>query len=784
MKTKSLLFLLTMGHFCLAQTANLQGIILNQNAQKVAFVNIQILELQNTTQSNDLGKFTFTGIAPGAYTLRASYIGYKTFEEKVILEAGKTLNLRLLLSENAESLREIVIQGTQTINEKPLNIGKIAIKPMDLPQSVVTFDHKTLAKQQVLRMADVLMNTNGVYISGTTGGYQEEISGRGFTFGSSNTFKNGVRYFNGMTTEMSSVERVEVLKGSTAILFGNVAAGGIINLISKKPKFDFGGELSLRLGSFDFIKPSLDIYGGIGKSQKAAFRLNTSYEKANSFRQGVSSERFYVNPSLLFTIGSKTDLYLEADYQEDDRTADFAVGIINYAFVNIPRERFLGVPWSYFKAKQISSTATLNNTINKNWSLSGIASVRTYATDLFSNTRPNRGVLIGADGTWVRNIERIKTAEPYYFGQIDIKGNFKTGQVSHTFLAGIDSDTYKTNTLVHNPLNKYDTVNVFGTKTYTLRTDIPTLTPLTETVLKVKRVGVYVQDLLGINTKLRVLLGLRYSYQDLQSDVVTLATKVNVQSNLYDGAFSPRLGLVYQPSTSHSLFASYANSFTLNTGTDFNGKALAPSLIDQYELGVKNELFDRKLSANLTIYRIYNSNLAQISLQNGNTNANIKELAGSVQSDGLELDLVAKPLAGLQLMAGYSYNEAKFVRSNTFIEGSFLKYNPNHTANVSANYSLSAGKLKGLNLGLMAMYMGERYAGRSTRVQVKDDDYRLVPLPAFTQTDATLAYQWKQLELKAKLGNVFDVLSYHVHDDNSVNPITPRNYSLSIGWKF
>ncbi len=784
MKAKLLLLTLTICQLCLAQSANLQGTILDQNGQNAAFVNVQLKEIKKGTQSDENGNFVFSNISPDTYTLTASYIGYKALSEKVTLMAGKTLNLKLLLSESSENLREIVVQGSQTTNEKPINIGKIAIKPLDLPQSIMTIDQKTLSAQQVLRMSDVLMNTNGVYISGTTGGYQEEISGRGFTFGSSNTFKNGVRYFNGMTNEMSGIERVEILKGSAAILFGNVAAGGIINLITKKPRFDFGGEISLRAGSFEFIKPSVDIYGGIGKGKKVAFRLNSSYERANSFRVGVSSERIFVNPSLLFKLGNKTDIILEADYQEDDRTPDFGVGIINYELVNIPRERYIGVGWSYFKAKQLASSLSVNHTLNKQWSLSTIASVRTYATDLFSNTRPNNGSPISKDGTWVRNIQKTEIAEPYYFGQIDLKGDFKTGDVTHKVLVGIDSDRFKTSTNAFTPLNKYDTVNVFGNKSYRLRTDIPTLAQATKTTINTKRTGVYAQDLIGITHKIKLLLGLRYSYQDTRSDVYTLTTKLNVSTKLYDGAFSPRLGLVYQPTINNAVFLSYANSFTLNTGTDISGNALAPSLIDQYELGFKNDMFERRLSINMTFYRIFNSNLAQISLENGNTNTNIKELAGSVQSDGVEVDMVARPIAGLQVMAGYSYNEAKFVKSNTFVEGSFLKYNPNHTANASVNYTISKGKIRGFNIGLMGMYMGERYAGRSTRVQVIDDTYKLVQLPSFKQLDATLAYSLKRVSLKAKIGNVFDVLSYNVHDDNSVNPITPRNYSLSVGWGF
>ncbi len=214
------------------------------------------------------------------------------------------------------------------------------------------------------------------------------------------------------------------------------------------------------------------------------------------------------------------------------------------------------------------------------------------------------------------------------------------------------------------------------------------------------------------------------------------------------------------------------------------GNALPPSIIDQYEVGLKNELLNGKVSANVTLYRIFNSNLAQISLANGNTNANIRELAGSVQSDGLEIDLMARPIKGLSIIAGYSYNETKYVKSNTFVEGSLLRYNPNHTGNISANYRFEDGKLNGLTFGLTGVYIGERFAGRSTRVQVANDVFRIVALPSYTQIDLTAGYTYRNISLRGKAANIANVLSYNVHDDNSVNPIAPRNFSLSLGYKF
>lgn len=788
---KNLLIILFMLISCITYCQNgsihsgkLKGYVTNGEGKPAEFVSIQLKELRRGATTNEKGEFLIENIKPNSYTLVASFVGFKTLERKISIEADKTTGINLELFENSELLKEIVVKGYVNANEKVVSVGKIAIKPIDLPQSIAVIDRQILDNQQVRNMSDVLVNTNGVYIMGTTGGYQEEIAGRGFSFGSSNTFKNSVRYFNGMITDLSNVEKVEVMKGSSAILFGNVAAGGIINLVTKKPKFDFGGEISMRAGSFGLLKPTLDIYGGIGKSQILAYRLNTSYEKANSFRQGVSSERFYINPSLLIKLGKKTDILLEADYSNDERTPDFGAGIINYEVVELPRERFLGVAWSNYTAKQLSTTATITHNFSENWKLNFTGAYRNYATDLFANTRPNTGTLITKDGMWIRNIQRTQVAEDYYLAQLDLTGKFNTGKISHQLLFGIDTDQFETKTTAYSQLARYDTVNIFGTKRYKIRTDIPTLNVATFTTSPVSRVGVYVQDLISLTKNVKFLAGVRYSYQQTGSEVYNVSTKLTTNSVYFDGAFSPRLGLVIQPNKSMSLFGSYSNSFTLNTGVDVEGNALKPSLIDQFEIGIKNQLIANKLSLNLTAYQIINSNLAQISLANGNTNANIRELVGEVTSKGIELDFVARPVKNLSVIAGYSYNETRYTKSNTFVVGSLLRYNPNHTANLSANYNFLDGKLQGLNIGLTSLYFGDRQAGRSTRVQVVNDNFKLVLIPAYTQIDATAGYTYKNVSFRAKVGNIFNVFSYNVHDDNSVNPIAPRNFSTTLSWKF
>lgn len=686
-------------------------------------------------------------------------------------------------NKKGEVLQEVIITANQQKN--PINVGKAGIKPMDLPQATAIINQATIQNQQISSITDLLKNVNGVYIMGTTGGYQEEIASRGSALSSSNTFKNGIRYFSGMRTEFSGIEKAEFLKGSAAILFGNVAPGGILNLITKKPKFDFGGEIGFTFGSFDAIKPTFDIYGALNKSKTMAFRIDGSYTKANSFRNDVSSENYYFNPSFLAKLSKKTQLLIEGDFLKNRTTPDFGAGIINYQIVDIPRDRFLGVSWGYFDAKQSSATATLTHKFNDNWDINFINGLRFYETDLFTNSRPNAsGGTIQANGNWTRSIQRSEVKDNYFIQQLDLKGKFATGKIEHQILFGADSEIYKTKTTAYTVKTNYDTINIFQDYTSANEPAIPTLPQSTLTTAPVNRFGIYTQDLISFNKYIKLLAGVRYSYQDTNSNVLTYSTNVTATTNNYDQAFSPRVGLILQPSVNHSIFATYSNSFQVNTGTDINFNALKPSIIDQYEIGIKNKLFEERLFLNVTAYQITNSNLAQTSLVNGNTNTNIKELAGKTRSQGIELDIVANPVKGLSVIAGYSFSETKYIESNTYIEGSELKYNPKNTANISFNYKVETGKLKGLNLGLVNTYFGKRFAGRSTRVTVNNDAYQLIPLNDFIQVDATLAYVCKKWAIRTKLSNLFNELNYNIHDDNSLNPIAPRNYSVSLNYTF
>jgi iron complex outermembrane receptor protein len=173
-------------------------------------VNIQLKETKQGTMTNEFGEYYFYNVPEGRYNLVVSFVGLKTIQSEIEIKKGEIASYDFVLIENKNELEEIIVKATFTINERSSSIGKMNIKPMDLPQAIAIIGKDVLERQQVLHISDALQNVNGVYLMGTTGGFQEEIAARGFSFNSSNTFKNGIRYNNAVMPEMSSVEKARV----------------------------------------------------------------------------------------------------------------------------------------------------------------------------------------------------------------------------------------------------------------------------------------------------------------------------------------------------------------------------------------------------------------------------------------------------------------------------------------------------------------------------------------------------------------------------------------------
>lgn len=683
-------------------------------------------------------------------------------------------------------LKEVIVT-TKTKNQP--TVVRSGIKPMDLPQSVQIISGAIIEQQQSVRLSDVVKNANGVYVGSARGGAQESFWSRGYDMTANNMFKNGFRFNGGSIPEVASLDKVEILKGSSALLYGNVAPGGIINMVTKTPLFKKGGEIGMQAGSYNFYKPSLDTYGPL--NQSIAYRFVGTYENSESFRDVVKKERYYVNPSFLFKLSEKTEIILQGDYLNDDWIPDFGTGSIGREVVNIPRNTYLGAKWSNGTTKQATVSALVNHQLNSKWKFNFNSSYQNYNRTSEGTER----ILPTTNGDWNRPLGKNKAVEEIFSQQISIQGNFNTGKIKHQLFTGIDvensfADAY---TFVFNPAT-YDLINIYNLDLYPQRSDIPQATNTKIVKTETNRYGIYAQDLISVTEKFKILAGVRYSLQETKPVTYDLVANTIVDETIRnDRAFSPKIGLIYQPTKNTTLFTSYSNSFTPNTGITIFNEALKPSLIDQFEIGVKNDFWKGILSTNVTVYQIVNSNLAQTAEFNANgtinTNTNVKALSGETTSKGIEFDITARPLPSLNIMAGYSYNNMEYSKTTgatgSFIEGDRLVRTPQNTANLSAFYTIPAGKLKGLSLGTIANYIGDRFGGYNNTInQAASLGDRTIPLSGYTTIDFSMGYTWNKFSLLCKLSNITNVLNYTVHENYSVNPIAPRQVLTSLKYKF
>lgn len=720
-------------------------------------------------------------------------------------------------NKKGETLNEVIV--TKNKEPKPVTAVRSGLKPLDNPQAIQVIGSEVIEQQQAIRLSEVLKNANGVYVSSARGGAQESFFSRGYDMSANNMFKNGFRYNSGSIPDVSGLDKVEFLKGGSALLFGNVAPGGIVNLVTKTPQFKTGGEISMQMGSFAYYKPSIDFYGPLSKS--IAFRINGSYENSESFRDVVKNERLYINPSLLFVINPKTQITLQGDYLSADWTPDFGTGIIGKQILDLPRNAFYGSLWSNGTTKSSSASALLNHDFNKNWKLNFNASFQNYDRGSYSTAQLSNLDTYATPGDWNRGLAKNKNLEQILGDQLSLQGNFNTGSVKHQIFTGADwensfataytftfNEKYvQTGTRNGQPVygpTLYDTINLFTFDPNNQRKDIPTTDRATQIAkTDTNRFGVYFQDFISITEKFKVLAGLRWSWQEAEvstyketnGDGKPENTVPTVTPKRLDNAFSPKAGLVYQPTKEVSLFGSYSNSFTPNTGTTADLQPIKPSIIDQYEAGIKTDFLQGLFSTNVTVYQITNSNLAQMAEFKAdgtpNTDTNIKVLSGGTKSKGIEVDLSARPVDGLSIIAGYSYNDMRYTKTSglngSFIEGDRVARTPSNTANLSFFYTLQDGFFKGVSVGAIGNYIGKRIGGwnsqyDSTRPGGIWD--REIPLDGYTTIDVSAGYTWRKISILCKLSNITNELNYTVHENYSVNPIAPRQVMTSLRYKF
>ena len=723
-----------------------------------------------------------------------------------------------------QQIEDINMHKTGNPNTARPISSKSNLSIMENPQPISIVTHEIIEQQQAKQLSDVLQNVNGLYITSSRGNSQDSFGGRGFILGNDNIFKNGTRVNSGVFPEVSGLERVEVLKGANAMLYGNTAAGGIVNMITKKPRFNFGGSIGLNGGSWNSYKPTVDFYGPL--SDKIAFRLNGAYEYADSFRDVVTSSKYYFNPSFLVNLGEKSQLIVEADYLKNDFTPDFGLGSItnkdlSYSLNDsVGRNVFFGTDWQYQNVQQASTNITFNHQFNTNWTFNAVASYQNYTKDYFSAERiqwefatPTATRL-----SWKRPFNKTYNEQNFGSGQININGEINTGRINHKLLFGADADYNQADSYAYT-LGSTNNVLYLDDPSTWGNVAMPTSTLNNRNRINTRRIGVYAQDFISLTKEIKVIAGLRWSYIEnmatINTNFITNVKSITNNSATSDQALSPKLGIVYMANDNLSVFATYTNSFVPNagetssqlgalntTGTpaevlartqNLSKEGIKPTTVDQYEIGVKKNLWNNTLAVNLSVYQIENNNTYQSYwYQNAagaivTPDSNLKEYAGKVRSRGVELDITGNPTANLSIIGGVSYNNSVYFDTpeNGYVEKQRLVRTPETTANASVFYKFT-NHVKGLKIGAGAYYMGNRLGGwndsKSTDIS-RNGVSRAFAVKDYVTVNASVGYEWDKFSIQGKVGNLFDTENYNVHENYSVNPITPRNYYVTVTYK-
>ena len=593
----------------------------------------------------------------------------------------------------------------------------------DVPVSVQVVTREVIDEQGINRPAEAVRNVSGVVRTPAYLGLTDSYTIRGFDapFGLWNGSRREMYY---TFTDVSQLERIEVLKGPASINYGYLEPGGVVNYVTKKPLATPRYQLELSAGSFDYYRANADLTGTVNSGGSVLYRFNVAHEQSGSFRHFVESEITAVSSRVDWDISASSRLSVEFSYIHADVVPDRGFfNSLGPVIFDLPIERFLGEPEDSYDVEQFDLAVTLDH------EFSDALKLRVgFHGDVYEDYRNNfqqRG--LEADGrTLNRSYSQVSSTNENYTVFANLTGKFNTGSWEHTLLVGLDLNRRKS------PYNFRSagagTIDIFNPQYGAPRTTPPVLYDVDS---QKDSAGIYVQDLIKVTEQLKVLGGVRYDYVDYTETDAIVRSSLSFDKT----GVSPRVGVVYQPVKPVSLFTSYSQSFLPNTFARLrSGEIVDPEIGVQWEAGIKGEFFGGRLNPSLSVYQITKENVAVADPSDPTETFSI--ITGEQRSQGVELDVTAEPVDGWDLISSWAYTDAQVTEDTTLPVGNQLLNVPHHQASFWTNYRFQAGALKGFGVGAGVFYVGEREAQLPNTYNV----------PEYTRFDAAVSYQrdfWK-----------------------------------------
>ncbi len=773
-----------------AQTGSVNGTVKSTGQQSISHAFIRIESLGKQTQTDANGTFNLGEIPLGTYTLSVHANGYYDTKQEVSIFSATPVALTLLLTEKAQLIEEITILAAETNkyrNDSAFVVAKLPLKDLENPQVYNSIPENLLRDQVATEMNDALKNATGITrlweSTGRGGDGAEYYTMRGFSV--QPTMINGLPSVNNGVVDPANVQSIEVIKGPSGTLFGSpmISYGGLINVTTKKPYEKLGGTFGFVTGNFGLNRITADINTPL--NSHTSVRLNAAYTKQNSFQDAGFKEFFYVAPSFKFKATEKLTFLINTEFLQ----AEAANAPMIFLNRNVPISfNSLDLFERNYKRSFTSNDMRIRNpsfsiqaqalyTINKHWTSQTVVSRSNTKTAGYYHYLWDLG-----DGDSFLRYHSKRNGETQTGNiQQNFIGDFKIGNMRNRMVAGVDyfhsAILNSSSGWVGNGIVRLSDGSDSGVLTQVAVDSLLVGSSEGVSTATNQVLSAYVSDVINILPTLSIMASVRVDHFSGRTDYWT-ANKLEGQL-----AISPKFGVVYQPLKDRvSVFANYMNGFVNQApqqvadadGSNVRMETFDPEQANQYEAGVKTSFWKERVALTGSYYHILVSN----KLMSDPTNVNGLIQGGEVLSKGVELSLVANPLNGLNMVAGFSLNDTEVITddpANGYLGLRPEESGPRQLINYWVNYTVPSGKLTGFGLGFGGNAASEHIAlNRSATGSFT--------LPAYHILQAAISYRTNRFLLIAKTDNLLNTKFYSGW--SGVIPQQMRSVSLSLNYHF
>ncbi|SHE99858.1 iron complex outermembrane recepter protein [Psychroflexus salarius] len=802
----SFLTLVMLTNIALAQNGTVSGTVKDNNQAPLYGVNVYFKDTTIGTQTNKNGEFKISNLENGDYTLLISYIGFKTREIQLSVINNQNKNLgTITLYEGNEILSEVIINGERRnkfSRRKTAYVSKLPLKDIENSQVYSTVTNEILKSQIVTNFDDALKNATGVEQLWTSTGRGGDGAGyyslRGFSV--QPQLVNGLPGLTNGTINPANIERIEVLKGPSATLFGNAVSsyGGLINVVTKKPYVGTGGELSFTSGSYGLNQIVGDFNTALSKEDNLYFRLNTAYTTEQSFQDAGFRKSFFIAPSLSYKVNNRLSFSFYGEITQAEQTNPtflFLNRSAPTAASNLDELNYNN-KLSFTSNDLTLQNPTQNYRIEMDYKLSDTWRSQTLLSKSSTSTKGyysylfDYGILEG--NTYTRFINKQNANTQTTDIQQNFIGDFKIASLRNRLVIGVD---YFNETQTNNSTGYafYGNVTPDGGSngdnpftpgieddSYPLSTSGVDAALASQGVSNVKSkyhiYSLYASDVINFTDNLSAMIGLRLDHFDNEGDLAILDDDYD-QTTL-----SPKFGVVYQPIKDKlSVFGNYQNGFT-NVAPQLVGnpedgpqtlKTFDPEQANQLEFGIKTNLFNNRLNATISYYDI---KVKDRVITDPSSPFN-KIQGGEVLSKGFEIEINANPIKGLNIRAGFSNNDSETIETDNteILNKRPLEAGPETLYNFWTTYEFQDGTFNGFGFGL-------GFNGASERFAINYVSTGEFILPSYTIANASVFYQADKYRIGLKLNNAFNKEYYKGW--TTINPQQPRALLANISYKF